>query len=330
MIIATCAEKALAGVSDEVRRDIARGLADAVQSHFGLNVRPADTFAERGDGGWCDGVSIIDSGIILYRPTTSRRENFTLMHELGHHLVENNLECLSWIADQADPSRVLEQVCDQIAASLLITAADVDAALNGSPPDASSVLRLFDNTHASRSACAIAVARHLPCDGFVALIEESTLEVFFATRARATRPYAWKGDLIPNGHPLGQRPPPVRTKAWWPQPSGTEHREYYMSATTSHGWTIAVFAEDDLFGVTNLHLPQLVDEDRGYDGQVTCPCGYSGPTRWWPCKECGQPQCPKCDECACARRDRELVPCQNCFISVQPHLLEDGLCDACR
>lgn len=98
-----------------------------------------------------------------------------------------------------------------------------------------------------------------------------------------------------------------------------------MSTATENGWTVAVFAEDDLFGVTDLHLPQQVEEDRGYDGQVTCPCGYSGPTRWWPCHECGQSQCPKCGECACARRDSELVPCQSCFISVRPRLLEDGL-----
>ncbi len=330
MTIATCAGLALAGISDDVRRALAQDLADAVRAHFGLSVQPADTFGERGDGGWCDGASIIDSGVILYRPTASRRGNFTLMHELGHHLVENSVECLSWIADQPDPNRVLEQVCDQIAADLLITAADVDAALAGSPPDALAVLGLFDGTEASRSACAIAVARKLPCDGFVALVEEDAPEIFFAARARDTRPYAWRGDPIPAGHPLRRQPPPARTKAWWPQPNGTERREYYMSTATDRDWTIAVFTDNDLFGVTDLHLPQQVAEDRGYDGQVICPCGYSGPTRWWPCKECGQSQCPKCGGCACARRDRQRVPCQSCFATVLPHLLEDGRCDACR
>lgn len=330
MIIATCAGQALAGVSDDVRRDLAHDLADAIRTHFGLRVQPAETFGERGDGGWCDGVSIIDSGVILYRPTPSRRENFTLMHELGHHLIDNNVECLSWIADQPDPSRVLEQVCDHIAAHLLITAADVDTALAGGPPDASAVLRLFAGTEASRSACAIAVARKLPCDGFVVLVEEGAGEVFFASRARDTRPYAWKGDQIAAGHPLRQELPPARTLAWWQYPRGAERRAYYMSTATDRGWTVAVFAENDLFGVADLHLPQQVEEDRGYDGQVTCPCGYSGPTRWWPCKECGQSQCPKCGECACTRRARQRVPCQSCFVSVLPHLLEDGLCDVCR
>ena len=193
-----------------------------------------------------------------------------------------------------------------------------------------TVLGLFEGTAASRSACAIAVARRLPCDGFVALMEEGATEVFFSARSRETRPYAWRGDPIPGGHPLRRRSPPTQTKAWWPHPSGTERREYYMSTATDRGWTVAVFTEDDLFGVSDLHLPQDVTEDRGYEVEVTCPCGYSGSTRWWPCKECGQSQCPRCGECACARRARQRVPCESCYISVLPHLLVDGLCDACR
>ena len=115
MTIATCARLALAGVSDDVRRDPAQDLADAVRAHLGLRVQPAETCGERGDGGGCDGVSIIDSGVILDGPT-ARRGNFTLMHELGQHLVENSVECLSWMAVQLAPNRVLEQVFDQTTA----------------------------------------------------------------------------------------------------------------------------------------------------------------------------------------------------------------------
>ncbi|WCO67954.1 ImmA/IrrE family metallo-endopeptidase [Iamia majanohamensis] len=330
MTVTAWARRVLDRLDTDVRADLAASCATAIELHFGLTVTPAEAFGERGAGGWCDGVSIIDSGVILYRPTASRRQNFTLMHELGHHLVDANVECLSWLADQPDPSRVLEQLCDQIAADLLITAADVDASHGAAVPDAGVVFELFDRTEASRSACAIAVARKLPCDGFVVLLEEGATEVFFASRARDTRPYAWRGDQIAAGHPLRQMPPPVRTKAWWPYPTGVERREYFMSAATDSGWTVAVFAENDLFGVANLHLPQEANEDRGYDGDITCPCGYSGKTRWWPCKDCGQSQCPRCGECACARRTRERVACKSCFVSVMPHLIEDGMCDSCR
>jgi hypothetical protein len=330
MTVTAWARRVLNGLDSDVRADLADSLATAIELHFSLTVTPAEAFGERGAGGWCDGVSIIDSGVILYRPTASRRQNFTLMHELGHHLVDAHDECLIWLADQPDPPRVLEQLCDQIAADLLIPSEDAHQFFGQGPPDASAVLALFDGTAASRSACAIAVARKLPCDGFVLLIEEGTTSVFFAARARDTRPYGWRNDTIPTGHPLRQDSPPTRAKAWWPYPNGTERREYFMSTATAGGWTAAVFAENNLFDVPGLHLPQQVDEDRGNDAEITCPCGYRGATRMWPCQRCRVPECPRCGECDCARRDRKLIACANCFSSVQPHLIIDGLCDQCR
>lgn len=330
MTVTAWARRVLDELDADVRADLADSLATAIELHFGLTVTPAESFGERGAGGWCDGVSIIDSGVILYRHTASRRQNFTLMHELGHHLVDTNLECLTWLADEPDPPRVLEQLCDQIAAGLLIATDAIDISLAVGPPDAAAVVGLFRDTEASRSACAIAIVHRLPCDGFIALLEEGATEVFFAARARDTRPYAWRGDTIPAGHPLRQDPPPARAKAWWPYPNSGERREYFMSTFTADGWTVAVLAENNLFDVPGFHLPQQVDEDRGNDAEITCPCGYRGKTRMWPCQRCGVPECPKCGECDCARRDRKLIACENCFSKVQPHLIVDGLCDQCR
>jgi len=57
-----------------------------------LTVRAVDHLDDaRADGGVCDGVSYLNDGVILYRSTGNRRENFTLAHELGH-----------WLVDQAD------------------------------------------------------------------------------------------------------------------------------------------------------------------------------------------------------------------------------------
>lgn len=330
MSVFICARRALDAVPEDVRQDLAHGLADAIRNHFGLRVQRAETFGERGDGGWCDGVSIIESGVILYRPTASRRENFTLMHELGHHLVDNNVECLSWLADQPGPNRVLEQVCDQIAAELLVPAELVDQVVGERALDAGVVLDLYDFTEASRSACAIAIARKLPCDGFVLLIKEGATSIFFAARARDTRPYGWRNDPLPAAHPLRQDPPPARSLTWWPYPTGSDRREYFMSTATTGGWTVAVLAENNLFNVPGFHIPQLVEEDRGNDAVIACRCGYAGKTRMWPCQRCNKPECPSCGECDCVRRDRQLVACGNCFVKVMPHLIVGGLCDNCR
>lgn len=330
MTVAAWSRRVLDELDDGLRDDLADSVTTAIELHFGLTVTPAESFGERGAGGWCDGASIIDSGVILYRPTASRRQNFTLMHELGHHLIDNNVDCLTWLADQPDPPRILEQLCDQIAADLLITADVVEHVLGQRAADAGAVLELYDRTEASRSACAIAMARRLPCDGFVLLVEEGSTSVFFAARARDTRPYGWREDTIPAAHPLRQEPPPARALSWWPYPTGSERREYFMSTATARGWTIAVFAENNLFGVPGFHIPQQVDEDRGNDADIICPCGYRGKTRMWPCQRCGVPECPQCGECDCVRRDRKLVQCTSCFSMVQPQLIVDGLCDACR
>jgi hypothetical protein len=103
-----------------------------------------------------------------------------------------------------------------------------------------------------------------------------------------------------------------------------------MSTARAGGWTIAVLAENNLFGVPGFHIPQQVEHDRGYDGEITCPCGYTGKTRWWPCNRCGKSQCPQCDECDCTRQDRKRIACDSCFTKVLPHLIADGLCDQCR
>lgn len=64
------------------------------------------------------------------------------MHELAHHLIANDIDCVSWLADQAEPPRVLEQLCDLVAAELLLPPDDVTAALSGRPPDAPAVVAL--------------------------------------------------------------------------------------------------------------------------------------------------------------------------------------------
>lgn len=328
------ARRLIEALDAEARAAVAADPASGLEDHFGLEVRPAASFARRGAGGWCDGVSLREEGVVLYRPTPHRRENFTLAHELGHHVVDRDDDCLSWLADLDDPDHEIEQLCDAIAGRLLVPDEVVHTVFEGGPPSAGGLVELFERTRASRTACLTAVVDRLPCDGFMVLVENGTPEIFYATRARNTRPYAWKGDPIPGGHPLASAKPPDRCETYWPYPTSAVHdrRTYFMSVAESDGWVFAVFAENNLWGVPGLHLSEDVEDDRGYSGTVTCPCGYSGTTRMWPCPDCGVSKCPRCRECECDRRSRQLKkePCRGCTTTVAAHLLEDGLCDACR
>jgi hypothetical protein len=323
------ARRILERIPADVRAQLAFDPATAIAAHWPLTVEPATGFHARGAGGWCDGTSITRAGLILYRPTGSRRQYFTLLHELAHHLVEDDDEALGWLADRDDCDRELEQVCDLIAGELLITSDQMDAALAGEPPSAETILRLGAITNGSRSACAIAIGSRLPCDGFVTVHETASDRIFVAARARDTRPYAWRDDLIPAGHPLRSATPPARTATWWPYPN-REQRQFFMSAATDGDYTFAVFAENNLWGVPGLHFSDPGRERQHETEILTCPaCGHRGPM--WLCFTCREGRCPKCGECGCDRAAREQrVMCTGCMLMFKPHLIVDGRCKDCR
>jgi hypothetical protein len=325
------ARRLVEAIPDDVRADVLDDPRSAIEVHFEMTVTPAISFGQRGAGGWCDGASITDAGIILFRPTESRRQNFTLAHELGHHLLAEDDDAPSWLADQERPRAREEEICDLIAARLLVPDERIVAALAGGPPSPATVATLYATTVASRTACAVALAVRIPCDGFVVLTEPGSRAVFAAARTRDTRPYPWRGDAIPAANPLSRPDPPSTAKTWWADWRG-QRREFYMSAGPVDGYICGVFAETDLWCVETLHVYTPVAPDRGYDGSISCPCGYRGKTRMWPCADCGVPECRSCHECECARRAlREpRGTCRICTKSVRSHLLVDGLCDDCR
>lgn len=339
--ITTHAERILAAQDPEWLEEAAADIETTMRTRWRLTVEPSRDFQPRKTTGWCDGTSITRSGIVLYRPTGSRRDRFTLAHELGHNLVDADDECLIWLGDREDVDRDFEQVCDVIAAGVLIPDWRLDAVLDGGPPTAKSLRLLYENSEASWSCCAIALARRLPCDGFVAIVDRRNQTVFYAARTRDTRPYAWAGDQLPTTHPLRRDEIPTKCKTFWPGFNMNESRTYYMSAEADGDYARALFAAHDLWNVEKLHVgPRPLPSERGrpererYEGNVSCPsCGYSGVTALFPCNTCKKPTCQRCGKCDCDRNNemkRVMCKGKNCFSFVLPHLIEDGLCPDCR
>jgi len=324
----------VAGLSPQARAALAADPTSAVREHFGLRVIASDLLGERGQRGWCDGLSFLEQGDILYAPTPwSDRQNFTILHELGHHLVnmETDEDILVWVADQ--PPATIEQACDLVAAELLVPATLVDDLLDGGRPTGASVLELHDRTHASREVCAVAIARHLGCEGFVALAQSGIIT--FASRVADTRPAPWRGDPIPSAHPLSRlaNGQSRAVETYWPRNVGNPRR-YYMNATRHDGWTYAVFTENDLWDTVAFHAPDPQQLRRPTpDGhQVRCSCGYTGISRLCPCNTCRTTPCPKCGQCECDRREARTkrAMCAHCMRSFPVQQLANGLCDDCR
>lgn len=329
------ASVALAQLDSDARRSFASDPLATLRG-LGLTVEAVEVLPDsREAAGICDGSSYIQDRVILYRSSRgSRRENFTLGHELGHYLVDQNVEIMDWLADQPNPMQQLEAICDRVAQSLLLPDELVMAHLEG-PVRAGSVTTLFDHTRASRPACAIAIAQRLRGLGAVVIFEHGSERVQFSSvhpdpHEGWPEVFPWKGQLIPAGHPLKTftEGASLTRHSFWETPWG-RRAEYYIDAISDGRRVFAVFADTDLWDVEKLHLSPRREFSERPVREVTC-CGSTREVRGYPCPECGGGYCPDCRRCRCERSsDRERL-CEGCFMSYLPHLLAQGRCESCR
>jgi hypothetical protein len=326
------AERLVAALDPAARQAFATDPQGAVAEHFGRRLRPEPHLGDRrGAGGWCDGMSFDDHGVIVYAPTWSRRENFTIAHEVGHGMVDadEDEDTWNWVGDHPEKDGIIEKTCDAIASRLLLPRDRISAVLSEQRASGGAVLRLYDHFEASREACAIAVAERLGCEGFVLLAKADTELITFASRFGDTRPSPWRDDPLPPAHPLHRLDAGEEQviESWWPT-RGNDRRPFYQHAIRHEDWIYAAFAENDLWGAARFHAPrpEPTTSRRFY---VNCACGYKGYTNSFPCGTCRTVPCPTCG-CECDRKAKlPEEACRNCFTVVRQHLLVDGLCPRC-
>lgn len=338
-----CVDAALSKLDAEARRRFPIDPLLTMRTDLGLKVTEADHLTERrADGGACDGLSFLKDGVILYAPThQSRRENFTLAHELGHWLVTQVPEIFDWLSVQPKPKPALETLCDRIAQRLLLGDGTISAVVGVGPIRARHVLDLYASSQASMPACAIALAARLPRLGALVLVDRHPDDDQPIVRYASIRPdpvqgwpkvYPWPGQKVPAAHPLKfiTEAAPVQRRTFWAMPWG-ETADFYMDAiAVSNRRAIGVLADTDLWGAERFHPQIRRDYDERPEQEITC-CGQTRTARGYPCQDCGQVQCPNCGKCRCDRQNDALVPCAGrCFLSYRPHLLVNGLCEDCR
>lgn len=337
MSIRRHAQRLVAALDNTSVAAIAVAPIDGARS-LGLTVQGVDSLTEeRGAHGWCDGMSFLRAGAIVYvHSPNSRREHFTIAHEIGHWLVDRDDEAVDWLADLSDPKRTLEQLCDQVAGRLLIQDGTLDTLLAGRAIEAADVRRLYDCTTASEPVCAIALTRRLRTPGAIVLVDRGSYVVKYASLIwddddEQPIAYPWNGQLVPVGHPLRNLTPGAHSqqRAWWATP-WDERQTYYLDAISGQNRIAAVFAETDLWGCEQLHLDPPSRRPARPSSAINCPCGYVGEARGYPHDDCGQPFCPKCGTCACDRKYAGHRRCKQCFATVTPNDLVDELCSMCR
>lgn len=133
----------------------------AVMGSVGIEVEIEDGLIETGCGG--GGYYRPKPPTIHLHPATYRRDNFTVLHELGHHLQQTHDQWGFTLIDMAERERrdIEEKVCDQFAAQVLMPVSDTDRHATSLHP-ADVMAGLFARWEASRSAVLQRVREMMP------------------------------------------------------------------------------------------------------------------------------------------------------------------------
>ena len=296
---------------------LAEDPASAVEALFGVEVvtcRPSTVSAQ---GCAVDGTYHPNPSptIRVANDVPLTRQRFTVLHELGHHLIEHDHRLNDLEID--DTERRDEDICNEIAAAILIPTDVVGDLLPVGKFRASDVAALYDATGASREACCVAAARCLRSAGCVILGRSDGTAVFTAhdptTPWRIARGTPQDSDSLlvkaarrSTGYARGV----TRVRFASGNVSGKVHGDAFAA---DDGWVYEVVVVDSHspWERTGWH----VITDPGPEGEEI-ECGNCGEaSRSWraPCRSCGDRVCDKCSRCSCS-----LIPttrlCTGCFL----------------
>lgn len=197
------AQRLVKAISSSQRSIIAMNPRSGIETlGYTVVAEPALT-SRRGAGGMCDGLSFAEHNVVMFAPTPgSKRENFTLLHEVAHILVERDDDTLVWLADRENPAVEIERLCEQIAAMLLVPEGLVEEVVGSGPITADDLRTLIGRAQASGPACAIALTPYLGGEGAVVIIDRATQQVVHSSLRGELAIYPWRGVDVPSEHPL--------------------------------------------------------------------------------------------------------------------------------
>jgi hypothetical protein len=261
---------------------------------------------------------------IHLHPATSRRDNFTLLHELGHHLQQWHDQWGYVLIDMAASDRrtIEEAVCDQFAAHVLLPVGEADRRATSLHP-ADVMAGLFARSKASRSATLQRVRKMLPAESRW-ILAVADLD----------------GVVITSATTYGDAPPPkdfaqegFRSVAAEALQSAVR-REFHEGIEYRTGMVL-----DDM------RVEAALDFEERYVFVALRPTTANGTgTATFPVQECSNPacdstfasrdsvgrcatcqgfKCPHCHRCGCAVFQRPAM-CATCFMPYTPAEMASG------
>jgi Zn-dependent peptidase ImmA (M78 family) len=257
------------------------------------------------------------------------RRSFTVLHELGHHLQKNNIPLAGAVRRQpADTDAFEDAACDAFAARVLISDDTLAAVFTDRSSTAAALVRLFEETKASRAACCARAVEHLGTSGVVAVIDNAGRVMF----ARG------HGDVIGPARGTDQSDSPLIKAALASDTGAQRDRTYFTYRTGNRSnemYGDAAWAGDYLLVVTVLDRPGWKafapsrDLPRAYvpklDGWCEiCQEAFTVTDR---CTACGQGRCAA-GHCGCSAA-REKT-CNRCFCVKHISQFPDPAASTCK
>ncbi|WP_373869819.1 ImmA/IrrE family metallo-endopeptidase [Acrocarpospora macrocephala] len=279
-----------------------------------MHIVPLDQLRDcRGAGGWCDGVSLTTDRVICFAPSPrSRRQNFTLLHEFGHFLVNEDDDVLDWLADRPNPAADVERLCDAIAAQILLPDATILRVLDGHKPTPEHLHQLYAASRASEEVCAIALANRLPVRGAVVLIRRRTAAVVFAASNGWPLLHIHRGLVVPQHHPLRDLGIRQRWSGWTtsdlrlaiseplPDTPIPNLLQAWAEAGANRTTTILLDTLSRKGVAGDAYTRRTNVRSMPYEEMLACPhCGHGSSSNIYPCEECEFPPCRQCGRCQC-------------------------------
>lgn len=280
--------------------------------YAGIDIKVLDDMDDRCAGG---GYYSLHPPTIYLHPAIRRRDNFTLLHELGHHIQQHHQEWAYVLMDMMDPqarTMVEEDVSNEIAAQILIP--DDEAVLDARDCHPADVMAdVYAASQASRSAALQYVRRHLPDNAkWILAVADTTGRVQHAETTYSD--FQPANGVVQHGFAAlaeEAQDGPVRR---------TFHEDIrYRNGSMLDGMRAEAVLDDDgryvfialtptaRFGTGKLYWPNY---ECAYP---TCRHTFAASAEIRYCDNCGDPYCPNCGKCSCGTNSPTTY-CPDCFM----------------
>lgn len=245
------------------------------------------------------------------------RTRFTILHELGHHLLMTAaaelLDSIDQIAGSTDSAVMVEEsVCHGFAGRVLIPQRIVDGIVDPAALRPDHVVALKESSNASWEAAAVRAADAATTKAAVILVREPGAVAFAATSSRMSSRRWTRGSAVEHGGALAraldtERQRTIKDIFRWGLPFA---EQLYCDTVRIHAWlSLAVLTDKPSDG----RFDMLEDvEPTWRDREEFCwRCGEERNQGW--CELCRGRRCWSCGSCGCDQ-PLEHPLCSKCFL----------------